>query len=280
MAHQLRRLAGDAINTWHAMPKSQALRWYGAVLRHAPTILRERKFYSADRDMRGILRFHVLGRDFTVDVYAMSTTAGNSYAFLREFFVRQIYFREFKQLNFDTCLDLGCNTGVVSSLLKQIAGPQGKVVGIDPLTYPDNVFRSRVGATPGITIHQGILCGESLRHDSAALHAMCDAYGFDTSLAITVEELMKTYHIQHVDFLKMDIEGAEFDIFRDSVRWLDGVDNLAMEVHNNVGNPKEIIQRLQQQGFRVKWLDAAGYPAKPPNAGYIYASKTGSLKDL
>ena len=279
MAHQLRRLAGDAINTWHAMPKSQALRWYGAVVRHAPAILRERKFYSADRDMRGTLRFYLLGRDFTVDVDAMSTTAGNSYAFLREFLVRQIYFREFKQLNFDTCLDLGCNTGVVSSLLKRIAGPQGKVVGIDPLTYPDNAFRSKVGATPGITIHQGILCGESLRHDAAALHAMCDPYGFDTNLAITVEELMKTHQIQHVDFLKMDIEGAEFGIFRDSVGWLDGVDNLAMEVHNTVGNPHEIIQRLQQQGFRVKWLGDAGYPTEPPNAGYIYASKTGSLKD-
>jgi len=257
------------------MPKSQALRWYGAVLRHAPTILRERKFYSADREMDGVLHFYLLGRDFAID----TATTGNSYPFLREFFVRQIYFREFKQLSFDTCLDLGCNIGEVTSFLKQLAGPQGTVVGVDPLTYPENPVRARVATTPGINIHQGVLCGESLRHDAAALHAMCDPYGFDTNLAITVEELMKTYQIQHVDFLKMDIEGAEFGIFSDSVRWLDGVDNLAMEVHNTVGNPEEIIQRLQQQGFRVKWLDDAGYPAEPRNAGYIYASKIGSLKD-
>jgi FkbM family methyltransferase len=279
MAHQLKRLAGDAINTWHTMPKSQALRWYGAVLRHAPTILRERKFYSADRDMRGTLRFCLLGRDFEVDIDAINGNTGNGYAFLREFFVRQIYFREFKHLSFSTCLDLGCNTGVVTSLLKQMAGPQGKVVGVDPLTYPDNAFRSRVALTHGIKIHQGVLCGESLRHDSAALHAMCDPYGFDTNLAITIEELMKAHGLHHIDFLKMDIEGAEFGIFRDSTRWLDGVDNLAMEVHNTVGNPDEIIQQLQKQGFRVKWLDDAGYPTEPRNAGYIYASKIGSLKD-
>jgi FkbM family methyltransferase len=260
------------------MPKSQALRWYGAVLRHAPTILQERKFYSADRDMSGVLSFRVLGRDLNVDVDAINTTAGNGYAFLREFFVRQIYFREFKQLNFDTCLDLGCNIGGVSSFLIDLAGPQGRVVGIDPLLYPDNAFRSKVAATPGINIHQGILCGESIRHDSFALHAMCEPYGFDPSLAITIEELMQTYSLQHVDFVKMDIEGAEFDIFRDSVRWLDGVDNLAMEVHNAVGDPTEIIERLQQKGFRVKWLDDGGYPVEPRNAGYIYASKIGSLK--
>jgi FkbM family methyltransferase len=278
MGHQLKRLAGDAVNTWFTMPKSQALRWYGAVLINAPTILRERKFYSADHHMRGILRFHLLGRDFVVDVDSLAGVSGNPYAFLREFFVRQIYFREFKQLRFDTCLDLGCNTGVVTSLLKQMAGPQGRVVGVDPLTYPDNAFRSRAVATPGIIIHQGVLCGESLRHDSAALAAMCDPYGFDPNLAITVEELITLYGLNHIDFLKMDIEGAEFDIFRDSVHWLDGVDNLAMEVHNTVGNPEAIIQRLQQQGFRVKWLDDAGYPTEPRSAGYIYASKIGSLK--
>lgn len=274
MAHQLKRLADDAINTWRTMPKSQALRWYGAVLRNAPTILRERKFYSADRDMRGTLRFYLLGRDFTVD-----NTTNSSYSFLREFFVRQIYFREFESLSFNTCLDLGCNVGEVSSFLKQLAGPQGRVIGVDPLTYPDNPFRSKVSTVPGITIHQGVLCGESLRLDPAALRAMCDPYGFDRDLVITVEELRKIYGLQHIDFLKMDIEGAEFDIFRDSASWLDGIDNLAMEVHNTVGNPEEIIQTLQQKGFHVKWLDDEGYPVEPRNAGYIYASKIGSLKD-
>jgi FkbM family methyltransferase len=279
MAQQLRRLADDIIHTWQTMPKSQALRWYGAVLQNAPTVLREGKLYSADYAMHGVLRFHLLGRDLDVDVNAINTTGGNGYAFLREFFVRRIYFREFKQLNFTTCLDLGCNTGVVASLLKQLAGPGGKVVGVDPLTYPGNTFRSQLNTVPGLTIHQGVLCGESIRHDSAALHAMCDPYNFDSNLAITVEELMKTYGMEHVDFLKMDIEGAEFAIFRDSAHWLDRVDNLAMEVHNTVGDPTEIIQRLQQENFCVKWLDDAGYPSDQRNAGYIYASKIGSLKN-
>jgi FkbM family methyltransferase len=274
MAQQLRRFTDDVLQTWHAMPKSQALRWYGSVLKHSPTILRERKFYSADHNMRGILRFRLLGRDFTVDA-----TTDNNYPFLREFFVRRIYFREFRQLSFDTCLDLGCNVGEVTSFLMELAGPKGRVIGVDPLAYPDNVVRSRIATIPGIKIHQGVLCGESIRHDSTALHAMCDPYGFDTNLAITVEELKKTYDLQHIDFLKMDIEGAEFDIFRDSVAWLDGVDNLAMEVHNAVGDPTEIIERLQQKGFRVKWLDDSGYPAKSRDAGYIYASRIGSLKD-
>jgi SAM-dependent methyltransferase len=275
VAHPLRRLADDAISTWRAMPKSQAMRWYGALLRHAPTILREGRLSSADRDMQGILRFSLFGRDVIVD----NTTPGDGYPFLREFFVRQVYFREFNQLRFDTSLDLGCNIGQVSSFLMQLAGPQGTVVGVDPLTYPDSAVRSRVSAIPGIKFHQGLLCGELLRQNPAVLHAIYDPYGFDSNLALTVEELMNTYALQHVDFVKMDVEGAEFNIFRDSVRWLDRVDNLAMEVHNAYGDSAEIIDRLQQEGFRVKWLDKAGYPAEAHDAGYVYASKIGSLKD-
>jgi FkbM family methyltransferase len=274
MAQQLRRFVDDGIQTWRAMPKSQALRWYRAVFINTPTILRERKFYAADRHMHGKLRFYLLGRDFNIDL-----DTGNGYSFLREFFVRQIYFREFKHLCFDTCLDLGCNIGRVSGFLRELAGPNGKVVGVDPLLYPDSSVRSSVLATPGVQIHQGIVCGESMRHDSAALHAMCDLYDFDVNLAITIQELRDIYDLKTIDFLKMDIEGAEFNIFRDSVGWLNGVNNFAMEVHHAFGDPGDIVQKLQQAGFRVKWLDDNGYPVPIRQAGYIYASRNGSLKD-
>jgi FkbM family methyltransferase len=279
MASSLKRLFDDAAQTWRAMPRSQALRWYGAVLRHAPTVVRERKFYSADREMRGKLTFFLFRGTFPIDVDSINSTDNNGYCFLREFFVRQIYFRAFKHLQFDTCLDLGCNTGIVTSILKQLAGPAGRVVGIDALVYPANAYRARINATPGITLHHGVICGESVRHDPAALHAMCDKFGFDINLAISASELMGLYDLQHIDFLKMDIEGAEFAMFQDSAPWLERVDNLAMEVHNKQGDPSEIIDRLRHAGFQVSWLDDAGYPVDPRHAGYIYASRTGSLKD-
>jgi FkbM family methyltransferase len=279
MASSLKRLWDDATHTWNAMPKRQAMRWYAAVLRNAPAVLRERKLYSADREMHGVLQFYLFGGTFLADVEAINSTAGNGYAFLREFFVRQIYFRAFEHLRFDTCLDLGCNTGVVSSFLKQLGGPEGRVVGVDALLYPGNAFRARVETTPGMTILQGVLCGESVRHDAAALHAMCDQYGFDVNLAVSVGELMERHGLEHVDFLKMDIEGAEFAIFRDAAPWLDRVDNIAMEVHNMAGDPTTIIERLKQDGFQVKWLDDAGYPVDTRHAGYIYASRTGAMKN-
>jgi hypothetical protein len=75
----------------------------------------------------------------------------------------------------------------------------------------------------------------------------------------------------------MDLEGAEFRIFRDSTRWLERVDNQAMGVHKQAGDPAEIVDRLQAAGFKVKWPSDSGYPTSPPDAGYIYASRIGSF---
>lgn len=279
MALRFKRFVDDLTQSWRAMPKSQALRWYGAVLRRAPTVLRERKFYSADHEMHGEAHFLMFGREFTVDVEALGSTDGNPYSFCRELFVRQIYFRAFKHLEFDTCLDLGCNAGVVTSVLKQLGGPNGRAIGVDARTYAENAFRLKAEKVPGVTLIEGVLCGESIRYDRAALGAMCDPYHLDATTAATVEEVMDRFELERVNFLKMDIEGAEFAIFRDSTRWLRRVDNLAMEVHNPVGDPGEIVKRLEEVGFRVKWADENGEPIKSREACYIYASSIGSLKD-
>lgn len=278
MSPSLKRLTDDIRGTWRSMPAGQALRWYAAVLRHAPAVARSRKLYPADAAMRGKLRFRVLDKNLTFDVDAINTTSGNGYAFLRELFVRQIYFREFRQLRFDTCLDLGCNVGVVATCLRSLAGPEGRVYGVDPFTYPDSTFRVSAGRTPGITLEQRVLCGESIRHDAERLRALCEPYNFDPSLAATVEEVMDAHHLDRIDFLKMDVEGAEFLIFRDSIRWLERVHNLAMEVHSSAGDPTEIVDRLRTAGFKVKWLNDGGYPTSTRTAGYIYASRDGSLR--
>lgn len=279
MALRLKRFVDDLTQSWGAMPKSQALRWYGAVLRRIPTILREKKFYSADHEMHGDAHFLMFGREFTVDVEALGSTGGNPYSFCRELFVRQIYFRAFKHLEFGTTLDLGCNVGVVTGVMKQLGGPESRAVGVDARVYKDNAFRRKMEQVPGITLVKGVLCGESIRHNPEALHAMCDPYNLDASTATTVEEVMDSFGMERVDFVKMDIEGAEFAIFQDSDEWLRRVDNFAMEVHNYVGDPGEIVQRFEKSGFRVKWSDENGDPVEAREACYIYASRVGALKD-
>lgn len=284
MIHSLKRFAADLAGAWKVTPARQALRWYGLLLRRAPVVLRTRKFYAADAGMNGICKFRLFGRTLSFDADAINTSVvdpmrGTAYSFLRELFVRRIYFRSFNdQLKFDTCLDFGCNVGMVASLLRQLGGANAKVIAVDPLTYPNNTFRQAAAKTPGLKFEQHILCDSATKSDPERLKELCSPYGFDPATTATIPEILRANSIAHVDFMKMDIEGAEFGIFAEPTPWLAQVDNISMEVHSECGDPGVIVKHLQQHGFDVTWCHDYGYPVEARNAGYIYASRIGSLK--
>ena len=55
-----------------------------------------------------------------------------------------------------------------------------------------------------------------------------------TILAITVDRLMSDHGIDHIDILKVDIEGAEKEVFADTSAWIDRVDSIIVELHERL----------------------------------------------
>lgn len=274
----LRRIAQDVAGSWGAMPRSQALRWYGLILWRLPAILRERKLYAADLLMPGEVRFALFGQQFRFDLAAINATPGNGYAFLRELFVRNIYFRAFERPRFDVCLDLGCNVAIVSAVLRQLAGPEGRVVAVDAIDYTANRHRADAQRKGDIEFDLSLIVGDVLRRDEARLARLCEEHGFDPKTAATVGEIMARHGLDHVDMVKIDLEGAEFHIFAEPCPWLQKVDNVTMEVHPHIGNPRIVVDRLRENGFAVDWCDPYGFACAPEEAGYVYASRVGALR--
>jgi hypothetical protein len=71
----------------------------------------------------------------------------------------------------------------------------------------------------------------------------------------TLGEVFKEYAIEHVDFMKMDIEGAEFDVLgSDSFDEVAGkIDVIMGETHSWTNrNPGQVYQALQNRGFKVR----------------------------
>lgn len=71
----------------------------------------------------------------------------------------------------------------------------------------------------------------------------------------TILDLIQENGIQRIDFLKMDIEGVEVDIFNDSnLEWLKSVYSLNIEFHN-VSNQElnYYVELLNNNGFKA-WL--------------------------
>ncbi|HLN03132.1 MAG TPA: FkbM family methyltransferase [Bryobacteraceae bacterium] len=87
----------------------------------------------------------------------------------------------------------------------------------------------------------------------------------------TLERFLDANSIKHVDFLKMDCEGAEWDILRD-MRVFSRISHVEMEYHvfNRSQIPSELADRLRAAGFntRVRGNSSSGIivATKPASA--------------
>ncbi|MBL8265664.1 FkbM family methyltransferase [Steroidobacter sp.] len=50
--------------------------------------------------------------------------------------------------------------------------------------------------------------------------------------AVSIADVMQLHGVDHIDILKMDIEGAELEVLTHSADWLSRVDNLLIELHD------------------------------------------------
>jgi len=91
---------------------------------------------------------------------------------------------------------------------------------------------------------------------------------------VGIAQLLEKYGIGNADLVKIDIEGSEFGLFRES-EWLDNVARVCMEVHPAYGSPGELVAALWERGFTVTVTDSAFRRVRDMGeAVFIYAKRT------
>lgn len=159
-----------------------------------------------------------------------------------------------KPFNPSTVLDLGCNIGLTIAHY-QVIWPDAKIVGVEMDHGCAELARLNV---PGVTILERAVSGSSglgsynpdARSDSFSLGGSgqeVQVYDLGTTIVDAFGEGVT------VDFVKMDIEGAEWDVFSDG-SWVDLVDALLVELHDS-GTSPEIVAR------GIEALTGLGYHA-------------------
>ena len=173
--------------------------------------------------------------------------------------------------------------GRVSQIVKSINGGKReiKIVAVDADSYADNSVRASIAKDGGIHFIEAlVVSGSSSNFDQAGYRAFTAKYGdtFNSNKThITCEELVALFGDRRINFVKIDIEGAEFDIILNNNHWLHRADNLAMEVHSEFGNPSAIVDALRQLGFAVDWKGNHRKDVPVENADFIYGSRNGLL---
>jgi FkbM family methyltransferase len=90
-----------------------------------------------------------------------------------------------------------------------------------------------------------------------------------------MDDLFSKYHIDWVDFLKIDIEGSEFDLFREAPEWLSKVNRIAMEVHPKFGLASDLQEKLESYGISVELRNNNLGPVSAISTagGYLFATR-------
>jgi FkbM family methyltransferase len=142
-------------------------------------------------------------------------------------------------LNPNIIVDIGCNNGL-SIVNFHTDFPECKIIGIepDPVNYQFTLINSK-------DLKNVEVLNSALWHENTKLHLKDNGKGeYAFSLVtngkiysevdtITMTDLMDIYNLNHIDLLKIDIEGAELDIFsKGSLDWISKVNCIVIELHD------------------------------------------------
>ena len=175
----------------------------------------------------------------------------------KEIFEQQIY--KFKAKNkIPTIIDGGANIGLSILYFKQLY-PDSHIVAFEPDTKVFKILDNNVNKFNFSNVE---LVEKALWSSETVLEFMSEGAdggrvtqtesGFEKYQVSTIR--LRDYLKQSVDFLKLDIEGAETEVLKDCEDLLTSVENLFIEYHSFVNQPQTlnvIINILDKANFRL-----------------------------
>lgn len=122
-----------------------------------------------------------------------------------------------------TCVDIGANVGAVALFLAKLVGENGHVYAIEP--GPPNLARLRKNfdLNPALAAHTNIIPKGIGRTPSELWwaeekgnpgNAMLAQEGSHRIPVDTLDNIVREFDIDHVDFIKIDVEGMELDVMQ------------------------------------------------------------------
>lgn len=151
--------------------------------------------------------------------------------------------------------------GDVSFDLELIRRYGASVRAFDPVPSYVESARAEAGDEPRFSVHQVALANADgplrmqITHDasssSVSAAALYDTHEFLELPGRTLQSLMSELGDERVDFLKMDVEGAEYGLLDDLDLRDFGVKLFAVQLHHTgtVRQARALIRRLAEQGY-------------------------------
>jgi FkbM family methyltransferase len=169
-------------------------------------------------------------------------------------------------------LDLGANIGFATTYLCS-RYPNAKVFAVEPHAHNLDLFvhntrdlsemgrcRSSQLAAWSETKILRLEMPSSLAFDSCQTSDLNDATvqtDCEEVLGVSIAELFHRSGFPRIDLIKIDIEGAECQVFKGDLGWLERTGALAIEFHGESRKSTRFDEVMEAHGFQV--IDASGH---------------------
>ena len=251
----MKKLVEDAFGIARVLGFRYAVRWTLAAFVRCKDVMIARNLQPADQAM-GAGPFQVnlpaYGAQFRV-------VGAGVFSGIREMYVRDAYLRRHSlRINDgDVVLDLGANMGNFTNLALA-HGPKVRVIAVEPNKYLNQAFGDSVALNQGFPERTTLIRAFLGARDIG--RSLANSEEYEGALILSEGEFVRASGIRHVDFLKCDIEGGEFEVFKTGSALLRMTDSLAIEIHAFAGDVDGFIKMLIDHGFVLRHIkrDADG----------------------
>ena len=178
-------------------------------------------------------------------------------------------------------MDAGANIGLASIYFAN-KFPDAKIIAIEPEESNFRLLQKNAAPYKNIIPLQAALWNRN--EEICVVDSGLGKWGFMTEekkadggskrnfchyiKGMTVDGIMREYHLLKVDILKIDIEGAEKEVFSDTSLWIGMVDAIIIELH----------ERMKAGCISSFYNGSKGFDHEWRNGENVYLSRKGSLK--
>lgn len=164
-------------------------------------------------------------------------------------------------------VDAGANIGLASIYFAN-KYPSAKIIAIEPERSNFELLRENVAPYSQIVPVQAALWNKN--EEINLVDPGLGKWGFMTEMkdsseklsgdtchtvaAMTIDKIMKDFNLQKIDILKVDIEGAEKEVFSDTSSWIEKVDSLIVELHERMKAGCNRSFYYGSNGFDIEWM--------------------------
>lgn len=179
----------------------------------------------------------------------------NCWAPFWEIFIKKTYeYKNIKVNKGDVVVDLGANIGFFS--IYSIINGASKVYSVEASTTTYNFLINNIKKynieTLNAAISDGVTKDFYISERSGSSSIYNKSKNVETVNCITFDSFINKYNIEHINFLKIDIEGSEYELFNsiDPNFLVNNIDNIFLEFHLIDGYALDnIINKLVDNNF-------------------------------